>query len=335
LPTILSERSGKPASRGEPSVARWFPGVPDPVGALNAIVMPTKPIATPNLQDVPVEALGQRAPHPAPPAPAETALPLLAAPRRARVLLAEDNAVNQRVALGLLNSRGHEVRIAATGREAVAAVEREPFDLVLMDLQMPEMDGIEATVAIRARERTSGGHVRIVAMTARTLAGDRERCLAAGMDGYLAKPIDRARLLAVVEDGSAGDPAGAAPPAAAAFDRALLLARLGGDEALLALVVQLFLEDCPGRLAAIRQAVDARDAEALEASAHALKGAAANLSASRLMAAAAALEGAAREQQLECADAGWRLVVNEASALMDALGHTHALAAGEVPSCAP
>ncbi len=298
--------------------------------------MTTKPAAAAAPHNRLGEPIEPRAPHPASLAAAETAHSLrAAAPRPARVLVAEDNVVNQRVALGLLNSRGHNVRIAATGREAVAAVERESFDLVLMDLQMPEMDGIEATAAIRAREQASGGRVRIVAMTARAMAGDRERCLAAGMDGYLAKPIDRARLLAVVEDGAAGDPAGAAPPAAAAaFDRALLLARLGGDEALLALVVRLFLEDCPGRLAAIRQALDARDAAALEASAHALKGAAANLSAGRLIAAAATLERTAHERRLEAAEAGWRLVLNEVAALTDALRYTNAPATGEVPPCA-
>ncbi len=116
-----------------------------------------------------------------------------------RVLVAEDNIVNQRVAAGLLTKRGHQVTVVSNGREAVAAVRQGPFDLVLMDVQMPEMDGIEATAAIRAWERESGRHVRIVAMTAHAMTGDRDRCLEAGMDGYLSKPIDQQSLFAAVE----------------------------------------------------------------------------------------------------------------------------------------
>ena len=123
-----------------------------------------------------------------------------------RILLVEDNVVNQRVASGLLTRRGHHVTVAQDGREALARLERETFDLVLMDLQMPVMGGLEATVAIRLRERATGQHVRIVAMTAHAMNSDRERCLAAGMDGYLSKPIDPPMLFAVVEqDGDGGD----------------------------------------------------------------------------------------------------------------------------------
>jgi two-component system, sensor histidine kinase and response regulator len=120
--------------------------------------------------------------------------------RPARILVAEDNVVNQRVAAGLLERRGHQVTVVSTGREAVAALQAGTFELVLMDVQMPDMDGFEATAAIRAWERTTGGHVRIVAMTAHAMTGDRERCLAAGMDGYLSKPIDQRALYAIVEE---------------------------------------------------------------------------------------------------------------------------------------
>jgi signal transduction histidine kinase/DNA-binding response OmpR family regulator len=106
-----------------------------------------------------------------------------------RVLLAEDNQVNQRLATRLLEKRGHRVTIAANGREALEALEKESYDLVLMDLQMPEMDGFEATAAIRAKERNSGKHQMVIALTAHAMKGDRERCLAAGMDSYLSKPI--------------------------------------------------------------------------------------------------------------------------------------------------
>jgi CheY-like chemotaxis protein len=105
------------------------------------------------------------------------------------VLIAEDNLVNQRLAVRLLEKRGHQVAVAATGLEALKALEKEKFDLVLMDVQMPEMDGLEATVAIRQKEKGSGLHQAIVALTAHAMKGDREKCLAAGMDGYLTKPI--------------------------------------------------------------------------------------------------------------------------------------------------
>jgi two-component system sensor histidine kinase/response regulator len=191
---------------------------------------------------------------------------------------------------------------------------------VLMDVQMPEMSGLEATAAIRERERRAGGpggHVRIVAMTAHAMTGDRERCLAAGMDGYLSKPIDRRTLFAVVEKNSAGttDEAIAAPP----LDRAGMLERLGGDEALAGDVIGLFIQDCPNQLAAIRAAVGRQSGEDIRKAAHALKGAAANLSASALFDATATLERIGAENRLDAAEAGWRRVLAEVSLLMNTL----------------
>jgi CheY-like chemotaxis protein len=116
-----------------------------------------------------------------------------------RILLAEDNAVNQRLATRLLEKRGHQVTVAANGREAVAAVERGVFDLVLMDLQMPEMDGFEATASLRELEKETGKRLPVIALTAHALKGDRERCLEAGMDGYLTKPIRPQELDAALE----------------------------------------------------------------------------------------------------------------------------------------
>jgi CheY-like chemotaxis protein len=106
-----------------------------------------------------------------------------------KILLAEDNRVNQVLAVRLLEKRGHEVTVAKNGVEALEALNQREFDLVLMDVQMPEMDGFEATAAIRKRERKTGKHITIIAMTAHAMAGDRERCLQAGMDDYLTKPI--------------------------------------------------------------------------------------------------------------------------------------------------
>jgi len=124
---------------------------------------------------------------------------LLPPTRPLHVLVVDDTVINQRLASGLLLKRGHTVEIAASGKAALEALERTKFDLVLMDVQMPEMDGFEATAAIREQERETGRRTRIVAMTAHAMSGDRERCLAAGMDGYLSKPIDQRSLFDVVE----------------------------------------------------------------------------------------------------------------------------------------
>lgn len=118
--------------------------------------------------------------------------------RAARILLAEDNPVNQRVACRVLEKQGHQVVIANNGREALDALEREQFDLVLMDVQMPEMDGLEATAILRERERETGRHLTVVAMTAHAMTGDRERCLSSGMDDYISKPIHAEQLLNLV-----------------------------------------------------------------------------------------------------------------------------------------
>jgi CheY-like chemotaxis protein len=106
-----------------------------------------------------------------------------------RILLAEDSIVNQKLAVGLMEKRGHHVEVVNNGKEAIAALAKQQFDVVLMDVEMPEMDGLEATAVIRVKERQTGKHVPIIAMTAHAMIGDRERCLDAGMDGYVSKPI--------------------------------------------------------------------------------------------------------------------------------------------------
>ncbi|MBC8873876.1 MAG: response regulator, partial [Planctomycetes bacterium] len=126
-----------------------------------------------------------------------------------RVLMAEDSLVNQKLAIGILERRGHTVVVANDGREALAALTTQRFDIVLMDVQMPQLDGIEATAAIRAMEKETGTHLPIVAMTAHAMKGDRERCLAAGMDAYVAKPVRARELLqaiGVVLAAAGGDP---------------------------------------------------------------------------------------------------------------------------------
>jgi len=280
---------------------------------------------------VALDVAGEGAPIPPAPAwpPARTAAAFAAGAEGppVRILLAEDNDVNQRVASGLLTRRGHHVTVAGNGREAMARLEHETFDLVLMDLQMPVMSGIDATIAIRLRERGTGRHVRIVAMTARAMDSDRERCLAAGMDGYLSKPIDPAMLFAVVERGDEGDSGHetprAEPPAAGplTFDEDALRHRLSGNQELMSDVICVFLEDLPARLAAITDAVAACDAAALRAAAHALKGAAGNLSAGGLFEAAHMLERVAAESHMEAADAALRRLSVEAANVIDVLRH--------------
>jgi CheY-like chemotaxis protein len=120
--------------------------------------------------------------------------------RPLRILVAEDNPINQLVAVRLLEKHGHTVAVACNGREAVAAVQGGGFDLVLMDIQMPEMDGLEATAAIRAAESGAARRLPILALTALAMVGDRERCLAAGMDGYLTKPVQGDHLLRAVAE---------------------------------------------------------------------------------------------------------------------------------------
>ena len=145
-----------------------------------------------------IRAVSARGPAPAEPAP-ESSAGLPSGPPL-RVLLAEDNPVNQRVVVKLLERHGHHVTVAANGREAVAAFADATFEVILMDVQMPQMNGYEATAAIRSAERTSGGHVPIIAMTAHAMKGDRERCLACGMDGYLSKPLRTGELLATLQE---------------------------------------------------------------------------------------------------------------------------------------
>ena len=279
----------------------------------------TKPVRQSILLDAIIAALGTAsAPgdHDARKTPATAP----ATGRRAlRLLLADDSAVNQRLAVSLLKKWGHCVVVADNGREAVAAMDRGPFDVVLMDVQMPEMDGFEATAAIRAREATTGAHTPIVAMTAHALKGDRERCLEAGMDAYLSKPLRPQELLelldglapATVEDGAPADEPKSPPPAA--FDMAAALERVNGDLELLKELVGLFRDDCPPRMAEIRRAIDRRDGPSLASAAHYLKGSAGNLGSRPAFEAAGRLERDGRDRNWDRAEQDW-------AALEDAIG---------------
>jgi len=157
---------------------------------LGVVAYLTKPIRQSELREAIARVLGANASEGAIPLVTRYSLGSACEPGSAlRILLVEDNAVNQRLAVRLIEKRGHRVSVASNGRRAIEVLEKESFDLVLMDVQMPEMDGFEATAAIRKREEATGTHTPVIALTAHAMKGDRERCLDAGMDGYLAKPI--------------------------------------------------------------------------------------------------------------------------------------------------
>ncbi|OYW16774.1 MAG: hypothetical protein B7Z55_13855, partial [Planctomycetales bacterium 12-60-4] len=210
-----------------------------------------------------------------------------------RVLLTEDNAVNQKLAVRLLEKRGHTVVVAGNGREAIDALARESIDVVLMDVQMPEMDGFEATRRIRERERTTGDHVPIIAMTAHAMKGDRERCLAEGMDGYISKPLRPSELFESVESLAAASRA-VNKVAESPFDEATALESVDGDRELLGAIIDTFFEECPILTAELANAIQRGDAAAINRAAHTLKGALCTLGASEASSLAQQIETRAR-----------------------------------------
>jgi signal transduction histidine kinase/DNA-binding response OmpR family regulator len=193
--------------------------------------------------------------------------------QRLKVLLAEDNPVNQKVAVRFLEKLGHEVHVTCNGKETLRALEAERFDLVLMDVQMPELDGFETTAAIRAAERTTGKHVPIIAMTAHSMKGDRERCLGAGMDAYLSKPIQAEELKEAITN-LVSQPARGNDEVSKGivFDRALALSRVGGDEQLLGELIEIFLRESGKWIDTIHEAIRRGDAASLRRAAHSWKG---------------------------------------------------------------
>ncbi|MBI5834518.1 MAG: response regulator, partial [Armatimonadetes bacterium] len=231
--------------------------------------------------------------------------------RGLRVLVAEDNAVNQKLAVRILEKQDHQIAVVPDGEAAVLAALEGEFDVILMDVQMPRMGGFEATAAIRAGEAGSGRHTPIVAMTAHAMKDDRQRCLDAGMDNYISKPIQGGELLALIDEivkspltdvkerppvmSESQDTPSANGPV---MDLAEALDRCGGDQELLAELVELFYADLPQMIEEIRGAVQAGDATTLTHTAHTLKGAVGNFSAQPAFDAAKALEYAGREGDL-------------------------------------
>jgi PAS domain S-box-containing protein len=244
-----------------------------------------------------------------------------------RILLAEDNPVNQLVVVRILEKEGYKVVVAENGIKAVEAAERERFDLALMDVQMPLMGGFEATARIRALEHARGGHLPIIGLTAHALKGDRERCLEAGMDSYVSKPIKQEALKAAIQEvlDSSSDPQatstenGRDVPAVFDFDMALENACY--DAELLREMAQLWLTDGPRRLEELRQGVLRSDAQAIERSAHALRGSLSTLGALSATIAAERVETLAAEGDLsEILDAS-RALEHEIERLHPELEH--------------
>jgi signal transduction histidine kinase/CheY-like chemotaxis protein/ligand-binding sensor domain-containing protein/HPt (histidine-containing phosphotransfer) domain-containing protein len=272
--------------------------------ALGVTAYLTKPIRQSELLDAILTSLGS--------APAERSGQLVTVHsmrehrRPLHILLAEDNLVNQTLATRLLEKGGHSVVLAVNGRQAVETWKRERFDLILMDVQMPEMGGFEATAAIRRAELGGAMHIPIVAMTARAMAGDRESCLEAGMDAYVAKPISAAELARAIESVVSGRPSvkeeGVSPLALPApLNRPALLERYAEHHDLLFEIAGLFAAQAPRWIAAMDEAVLRGDASALASAAHALRGSAANFMATETVDAALCLETAAGKGDLNLA----------------------------------
>jgi len=275
----------------------------------------TKPIARADL----IEAVGTVLVE-APPAGAAPALitrhSIAESRHTLRILLAEDNVVNQQVATAMLVKRGHQVDVVGNGREAVDAVGARDYDLVLMDIQMPEMDGFTATEAIRALPR--GRTLPIIALTAHALSGERERCLERGMTGYLAKPFKAHDLFAVIERRTAATADTAAAPATpvdlAAFRGTM---REAGAEEAVDGILATFASTLPQRLEALAEASRGGEAESIQRAAHAFRSAAATIGAHRLAQLLEAMEASARSGDVARAQAGLQDVSSEAQTVLD------------------
>jgi CheY-like chemotaxis protein len=260
---------------------------------------------------------------------ADDPLPGLAR-RKARILLAEDNITNQQVALGVLKKLGLTADAVANGREALHALRTTPYDLVLMDVQMPVMDGMETTRAIRTRE-LGGRMIPIIAVTAHAMRGDREKCLAAGMNDYISKPVSPRALSEVLgkwlpKDSAVGlltSEVESRPrppnhqPTPLVWNRAAMVERLLGDEELAETILQGFLTDIPRQIETLRVYLEALDAGGVQRQAHTIKGAAANVEGQALRAKALELETAARTGDLRSAET----LFQDLLSAFEALGH--------------
>jgi len=227
---------------------------------------------------------------------------------RLQILLAEDNIVNQKLATSILEKAGHRVILAPNGAEALRKWRESQFDLVFMDVQMPEMDGLEATRQIRAAEQATGKHTPIIALTAHVMKGDRERCFAAGMDDYISKPFQKQQLLSALDRLAQAGACEAArhsreqTATAELIDSAELLSRVEGDRELLGELIDTLLSEARPLFEALTDAVKSSNPDRLERVAHKLKGAIAVFGARDAVITAQTLEYMGREGKLHNAE---------------------------------
>jgi len=261
----------------------------------------TKPVQPFELFDALLAALGADDRSARPVETKETPPGIPSAGGGLNILLAEDHPVNRELAVTILRQEGHRVTEAGDGREALALATHDRFDLILMDVQMPELDGLEVTRLIREHEKQSGQHVPIIALTAHAMKGDRESCLAAGADTYLSKPVKRKELADAIKSLGPPAPTGAGPTAAGAqipgkhFDLKRLVEQLGGGEDTAQRLVQMFLKMLPQQLAELRDASAQGEHRALSRTAHMLKGAIANFGTGPAYESAGRLEQSAKK----------------------------------------
>jgi signal transduction histidine kinase/DNA-binding response OmpR family regulator/HPt (histidine-containing phosphotransfer) domain-containing protein len=315
--TVLMLTSG--GQRGEANLCRRL--------GISAYLL--KPVLKADLMAAILKALSQRQGEKRASPLLVTRCTLRESARKLRILVAEDNEVNQRVIIRVLQKMGHTPVLAQTGKEALALASAEKFDLAFMDVQMPEMDGLAATAAIRKSETNSRAHLPIFAMTAHAMTGDRERCLEAGMDGYITKPVrfsDIEQTLAGLA-GTPGTPGTPVEPAqAASWNKVEALDRIGGDEELLREVCEIFLEESPKLLKKLQQAVAAGDADGVVRAAHSLKGESSYLSAGGTSRAARQLEEMGHNKDLSHARDTLAVLEREVAGLhldLKALEGTH------------
>jgi PAS domain S-box-containing protein len=273
------------------------------------------------------KSLGANDPSLRPATPADPG----AAPRKdLRILVAEDNRVNQTVAVRTLEKMGHSVVVAEDGQQALSLLAQGAFDLVLMDIQMPQMDGLTATKKIREGELPGYSQIPIIAMTALAMKGDRERCLTGGMNGYVSKPLNRKELeeaiASVIKDPGHTSPettetnGGVVPPKDSfSWDFAQALERMEGDKALLSEIIQIFLHETPRNMQIIRQAILQKDSKTIERTAHSLKGSLGYLGVPGASQKARELEEMGRANDLQYAADAFATMEMEISLLMNSM----------------
>jgi CheY-like chemotaxis protein/HPt (histidine-containing phosphotransfer) domain-containing protein len=288
----------------------------------------TKPVSQSDLLDAVQTALGKKISHKHKDQSLITRHSLIEKRSSLKILLAEDNVINQTFVIRVLEKKGHRVTVANNGKEAVAAFEKQPFDLILMDVQMPEMNGIEASELIREKEKNTDTCIPIIAMTAHAIKGDREKFLETGMDDYISKPIDTKTLIETIEkittngrtlndnrkpDTSSGEPSNNL------IDKEDAIERVNGDMELLKEIVELFIDTCPRLLSEVNTAISQGDNKTLEREAHTIKSVIGNFSKHDAYDAAFKLERMGASGELSKAEETYKELEEEIERLTPAL----------------